>query len=194
MERSREAHIVRMRSYTDASLNVTAELKEILNNFKSQVEFDMERIEAVELAADSDKNVVTVNLVRLDGEEMTWEPVSTIYARLCSQATRQSYGLSTSDVGSKDLLAPISRLRLGYITITQAGTKSGVPSHDSRLSGECTIPKRKVSICQFPPAPPLGAVFAESVTDAFPPTRTWMTLPPTKGNNLREDSMSSHQI
>ena len=79
--RSREAHIVRMRRYADASLNVTVELKEVLNNLKSQGELDMERIEAVDLAADSDEYVVTVKWVRLDGEEITWEPVSTIYSQ-----------------------------------------------------------------------------------------------------------------
>ena len=55
--RSYEVHIARMRPYADASLNVTAELKEVFNNLKSQGEFDMERVEAMDLAADSeDKN------------------------------------------------------------------------------------------------------------------------------------------
>ena len=54
MGRSREVHIVRMRSYADAALNVTAQLKEVFNNRKSQGGFDTERIEAVDLAADSE--------------------------------------------------------------------------------------------------------------------------------------------
>ena len=53
--RSREVHIARMRRYADASLNVTAELKEIFNNLTSQGEFDMWRIEAVGFAADNEK-------------------------------------------------------------------------------------------------------------------------------------------
>ena len=70
-----------MRRYADALLNITVELKELFNNLKSQGELDMERIEAVDLAAESDEYVVTVKWVRLDGEEITWEPVSTIYAQ-----------------------------------------------------------------------------------------------------------------
>ena len=78
--RSREVHSARMRPYADASLNVTAELKEAYNNLKSQGEFDVERIEAVDLAADSEEYVVKVKWVGLDMEETTWEPLSTIYA------------------------------------------------------------------------------------------------------------------
>ena len=77
---SREVHIARMRPYADASLNVTVELKEVFNALKSQGEFDMERIEAVYLAADSEEYVVKVKWVGLDAEETTWEPVSTLYA------------------------------------------------------------------------------------------------------------------
>ena len=77
--RSREVHIARMRPYADASLNVTAELKEIFNNFESQGEFDMEMIDAVDLAADSEEYVVKVKWVGLDKEETTWEPLSTIH-------------------------------------------------------------------------------------------------------------------
>ena len=78
--RSREVHIARMRPYADASLNVTAELKEVFNNLKSQGELDMERIEGADLEADSEEDVVKVKWVGLDEEETTWEPVSTIYA------------------------------------------------------------------------------------------------------------------
>ena len=77
--RSREVHIARVRPYADASLTVAAELKEVFSNLKNQGEFDMERIEAVNLAADSEEHVVKVKWVELDEEE-TWEPLSTIYA------------------------------------------------------------------------------------------------------------------
>ena len=40
----------------------------------------MERIEAVDLAADSEIYVVKVKWVRLNEEETTWEPVSALYA------------------------------------------------------------------------------------------------------------------
>ena len=40
----------------------------------------MERIKAVDLAADSEEYVVKVKWVGLDEEETIWEPVSTIYA------------------------------------------------------------------------------------------------------------------
>ena len=79
-DRSRGVNIARMRPYADASLNVAAELKEVLNNLKSQGEFDMEKIEAVNLAADSEEYVVKVKWVGLDEEKTTWEPGSTIYA------------------------------------------------------------------------------------------------------------------
>ena len=78
--RSHEVRIARMRPYADASLIVTAELKEVFNNLKSQGEFDMERIEAMDLEADSEEYVVKMKWVGLDEEESTWEPVSTIYA------------------------------------------------------------------------------------------------------------------
>ena len=78
--RSREVHIARMRPYADASLNVTVELKEVFNDLKSQGGFDMERIEAVDLAAGSEGYVVKVKWVGLDEEETTWEPVSTLSA------------------------------------------------------------------------------------------------------------------
>ena len=91
----REVHIARMRPYADASLNVTAELKEVFNNLKSQVEFDMKRIGAVDLAADSEEYVVKVKWVKLDEEETTWESVSTIYAG-----------------GPKYLVAQLRKLRL----------------------------------------------------------------------------------
>ena len=45
-----------------------------------QGEFDMEKIEAVDLAADSEEYVVKVKWVGLNEEETTWEPLSTIYA------------------------------------------------------------------------------------------------------------------
>ena len=76
--RSREVHIARMRPYADASLNVTAELKEVLS--KSQGEFDIEKVEALGLAADGEEYVVNVKWIGLDEEETTWEPVFTIYA------------------------------------------------------------------------------------------------------------------
>ena len=79
---SREVHIAQMRQYAGVSLNVIAELKEVFNNLKSQGEFNMERIEAVDLAADSEEYVVKVKWVGLDEEETTWEPVSTIYAEV----------------------------------------------------------------------------------------------------------------
>ena len=59
-ERSRGLHTARVRPYADASLNVTAELKKAFNNLRSQGEFDMERIEAVDLAVNSEKYVVEV--------------------------------------------------------------------------------------------------------------------------------------
>ncbi|CAN0195025.1 unnamed protein product, partial [Ascophyllum nodosum] len=68
-----------MRPYTNALINVTAELKEIFNNLKSQGELDMERIEAVYLVANSREYVVKVKWVGLDENETTWEIVSTIY-------------------------------------------------------------------------------------------------------------------
>ena len=40
----------------------------------------MERIEAVDVEAENEENVVKVKWVGLDEEETTWEPVSTIYA------------------------------------------------------------------------------------------------------------------
>ena len=78
--RSREVHIERMRPHANASLNVTAELKEVFNNLKSRGEFDMERIEAVDLAADSEEYAVKVKWVGLDEERTTWKSVSAIYA------------------------------------------------------------------------------------------------------------------
>ena len=78
--RSREVHIAWMRPYADASLNVTAELKEVFNNLESQGDFDMERIEAVDVAANGEGYVVKMEWVGLDEEETTWEPLSTIYA------------------------------------------------------------------------------------------------------------------
>ena len=51
--RSGEVYIARMWPYADASLNVTMELKEVLNNLKSRGELDMERIKVVDLAAES---------------------------------------------------------------------------------------------------------------------------------------------
>ena len=77
---SREVHIARMRPYADASLNVTAELKEVLSNLKSQGEFDIEKVEALDLAADGEEYVVNVKWIGLDEEETTWEPMFTIYA------------------------------------------------------------------------------------------------------------------
>ena len=74
-----EVHITRMRPYTNALINVTAELKEIFNNLKSQGELDMERIEAVYLVANSREYVVKVKWVGLDENETIWEIVSTIY-------------------------------------------------------------------------------------------------------------------
>ena len=84
-----------MQPYADASLNVTTELKEIFNNLKSQGEFDIERIEAVDVVADSEEHAVKVKWVELDEEETTWEPVSTIYA-----------------VASKYLAAQLRKLKL----------------------------------------------------------------------------------
>ena len=69
-----------MPPYAHASLNVTAELKEVFNNLKSQGEFGMERIEAVDLAADSEEYVVKVKWVGLNEEETPWKSVSNIYA------------------------------------------------------------------------------------------------------------------
>ena len=51
----------------------------VFNNFKSQGEYDMERIEAVDLAGDNEEYVVKLKWVRLDEEETTWEPVFTIH-------------------------------------------------------------------------------------------------------------------
>ena len=78
MERAREVQITRMRPYADASLNFTAELKKIFNSLKIQGGFDMERLEAVRLMADSEEYVTQVKWVGLDEEETTWKPVSTI--------------------------------------------------------------------------------------------------------------------
>ena len=77
--RSCKVHIARMRAYGDALLNVTAELKEVFNNLNSRGEFDMERIEAVDLAVDSEQDAVKVKRVGLDEDKITWEPMSTIY-------------------------------------------------------------------------------------------------------------------
>ena len=75
----REVYIAQMQPYADASLNVTAELKEVFNNLKSQGEFDMEMIDAVDLAADNEEYVIKVKWVGLDEVETTWEPLSTIH-------------------------------------------------------------------------------------------------------------------
>ena len=80
MERARGVKITRMRPYADASLNFAAKLKKIFNSPKSQGEFDMERLEAVGLAADSEEYVVKMKWVGLDEEETTRKSVSTIYA------------------------------------------------------------------------------------------------------------------
>ena len=77
--RLREVHIAQMQPYADASLTVTAELKEVFNNMKSQGEFDMEMVDAVDSAAGNEEYVVKVKWVGLDEEDTTWEPLSTIH-------------------------------------------------------------------------------------------------------------------
>lgn len=52
---TRDAHIVRMRPHVDASLNLSNEFNEIFNSLKSQGEFDAEKVEAVNLAADGEE-------------------------------------------------------------------------------------------------------------------------------------------
>ena len=101
--RSREVHIARMRPYADASLNVTAELKEIFNNFESQGEFDMEMIDAVDLAADSEEYVVKVKWVGLDKEETTWKPLSTIHTDAPKYVVAQLRKLSLTKEVRDDL-------------------------------------------------------------------------------------------
>ena len=64
--RSREMHIARMQPYVGASLDVTAELKEVFKNPKSQGRFNKERIEAVDLVVDNEEYVVKVKWVGLD--------------------------------------------------------------------------------------------------------------------------------
>ena len=64
-----------MRPYADASPNVTAKLKVLFNNLKSQGDFDMERIEAVDLVADSEEYVVKVKWVGLGEEETIDAPL-----------------------------------------------------------------------------------------------------------------------
>ena len=76
--RVREVQITRVRPYADASLNFAAEQKKILNSLKSQGGFDMERLEAVRLTADSEEYVTQVKWVGLHEEETTSKPVSTI--------------------------------------------------------------------------------------------------------------------
>ena len=76
-KRLRGMNIERMRRYADVSLNITAELEEVFNNLKSRSEFDMQRIEAVDLPADSEKYSVTGGMIGLDEEETIWEPAST---------------------------------------------------------------------------------------------------------------------
>ena len=89
MERAREVQTTRMGPYADASLNFAAEMKKILNSLKSQGEFDIERLEAVGLAADSEEYVVKMKWVGLDEEETTWKPVSTIYADVSKHPVAQ---------------------------------------------------------------------------------------------------------
>ena len=63
-----------MRSYADVSLNVTTnKLKEVFNNLKSQGKFDIERIDAVDLAAGSKEYAGKVKWVGFE-QETTWEP------------------------------------------------------------------------------------------------------------------------
>ena len=69
-----------MQPCADASLHVTAGLKEVFNNLESQGEFDRKMIKVVDLAADCEKYLVQVKWVRLDETEITWEPMSTIFA------------------------------------------------------------------------------------------------------------------
>ena len=80
--RSRYLHIAWMPPYADTSLSVTAELKEVFNNLKIQGEFDMERIEAEDLTADSDKYVVKVNWVGLGGNNLG---AGVYYLRRCAE-------------------------------------------------------------------------------------------------------------
>ena len=80
MERAREVQITWMRPYADASLNFASELKKIFNSLKSHGEFDMERLEAVGLTADSEEYVTKVKWVGLHEQETAKKPVSTFYA------------------------------------------------------------------------------------------------------------------
>ena len=80
--RTREVHIMRMRPYADASLNVTVELKGIFSSLTSQIELGTERTETVNLVADSEKYVANMKWVGLDEDNTTWEPVPTIYMRM----------------------------------------------------------------------------------------------------------------
>ena len=49
-----------------------------------QGEFDMERIQAVDLVADSEKYIVKVKWAGLDEDETTWKPAS-ISLRQCAE-------------------------------------------------------------------------------------------------------------
>ncbi|CAN0093861.1 unnamed protein product, partial [Ascophyllum nodosum] len=80
-EETKEEHVARMRPYADSSLVVGAEVREVFGMTKHQGEFQIADVISVgKDPARLGEYWVQIAWVGLEDEELTWEPMSTVYA------------------------------------------------------------------------------------------------------------------
>ena len=76
--RVQTAHVARLRFFADSQLNVTADIKDVLQHAFNQGQFEM--VGFVRVAEAEDRSlIVLVDWVGLEIEERTWEPFKNIF-------------------------------------------------------------------------------------------------------------------
>ena len=74
----RDVHVARMRFYSDAALEITAELKEVFQHAFTQGECEVAAIVDLVIVEEGSGFEVEVELAGFDTEENTWEDLAKI--------------------------------------------------------------------------------------------------------------------
>ena len=74
----RDVHVVRLRFYSDAQLDVTSDLKDVFQHSLNQGEFEMEALINIGPTNDDSGYLVRVRWAGFEADEDTWETLKTL--------------------------------------------------------------------------------------------------------------------